>query len=68
MLKFVTGERRDFQPVFDVTVKGLVVFSALVYYNWFYLSFHTEFSDQSKMTLSADIKYKSNGQHAAVKG
>ena len=25
MLKFVAVERRDFQPVFDVTVKGLVV-------------------------------------------
>ena len=24
MLEFVTAERRDYRPVFDVTVKGLV--------------------------------------------
>ena len=24
MLEFVTAERRDYQPVFDVTVKGLM--------------------------------------------
>jgi len=47
MLDFVTTERRDYQPVFDVTVK--------------------DFPEQSKMTLSADIKYKGNGQQAALK-
>ncbi|KAJ3490527.1 hypothetical protein NLJ89_g11426 [Agrocybe chaxingu] len=47
MLDFVKAERRDYQPVFDVTVK--------------------DFPEQTKMTLSADIKYKSNGQHGALK-
>jgi len=27
-----------------------------------------DFPDQEKMTLSADIKYKSNGQQVALKG
>ncbi|KAJ7462327.1 Mechanosensitive ion channel-domain-containing protein [Mycena galericulata] len=47
MLEFVTTERRDFQPVFDVVV--------------------VDFPDQEKMTLQADIKYKSNGQLGAIK-
>lgn len=47
MLEFVKVERRDYQPVFDVTVK--------------------DFPEQTKMVLSADIKYKSNGQQAAIK-
>ncbi|KAJ7218050.1 Mechanosensitive ion channel-domain-containing protein [Mycena pura] len=47
MLKFVTTERRDYQPAFDVVV--------------------VDFPDQEKMTLSADIKYKSNGQQGALK-
>lgn len=48
MLTFVTAERRDFQPAFDVVV--------------------VDFPDQGKMTLQADIKYKSNGQQGALKG
>ena len=47
MMEFVTREKRDYQPVFDVTVK--------------------DFPEQSKMTLSADIKYKSNFQQGALK-
>ncbi|KAF8161100.1 hypothetical protein B0H34DRAFT_839898 [Crassisporium funariophilum] len=47
MLAFVITERRDYQPVFDVTVK--------------------DFPEQTKMTLSADIKYKSNFQQGALK-
>jgi len=47
MLQFVTTERRDYQPVFDVVV--------------------VDFPDQGKMTLQADIKYKSNGQQGALK-
>ncbi|TEB38382.1 hypothetical protein FA13DRAFT_1726059 [Coprinellus micaceus] len=47
MLEFVTNERRDYQPVFDVNIK--------------------DFPEQSKMTLSVDIKYKSNGQIASLK-
>ncbi|KAK0461093.1 Mechanosensitive ion channel-domain-containing protein [Desarmillaria tabescens] len=47
MLAFVKGERRDYQPVFDVAV--------------------VDFPDQEKMTLSAEIKYKSNGQQGGLK-
>ncbi|PFH51489.1 hypothetical protein AMATHDRAFT_142246 [Amanita thiersii Skay4041] len=47
MLEFVKSERRDFQPIFDVSVK--------------------DFPDQEKMTLMADIKYKSNWQQGALK-
>ncbi|KAJ7045534.1 Mechanosensitive ion channel-domain-containing protein [Mycena alexandri] len=47
MLAFVTTERRDYQPAFDVVV--------------------LDFPDQTKMTLQADIKYKSNGQQSALK-
>ncbi|KAJ7096303.1 Mechanosensitive ion channel-domain-containing protein [Mycena epipterygia] len=47
MLTFVTTERRDYQPVFDVVV--------------------VDFPDQDKMTLQADIKYKSNGQQGALR-
>ncbi|KAJ7170538.1 Mechanosensitive ion channel-domain-containing protein [Mycena crocata] len=46
MLSFVTTERRDYQPAFDIVV--------------------LDFPDQEKMTLSADIKYKS-GQQGALK-
>ncbi|KAF7376162.1 Mechanosensitive ion channel protein [Mycena sanguinolenta] len=47
MLAFVTAERRDYQPAFDVVV--------------------VDFPDQSKMTLSATIPYKGNGQQGALK-
>ncbi|KAJ2925115.1 hypothetical protein H1R20_g11975, partial [Candolleomyces eurysporus] len=42
MLAFVTEERRDYHPSFDVNIK--------------------DFPDQSKMTLSVDIKYKANAK------
>ncbi|KAJ6499283.1 Mechanosensitive ion channel-domain-containing protein [Mycena sanguinolenta] len=47
MLAFVTAERRDYQPAFDVVV--------------------VDFPDQSKMTLSATIPYKGNGQQGGLK-
>ncbi|KAJ7647318.1 hypothetical protein FB45DRAFT_1100411 [Roridomyces roridus] len=47
MLKFVTDERRDYRPSFDIVVQ--------------------DFADQAKMTLQADINYKSNGQQGALK-
>ncbi|KAF9531655.1 Mechanosensitive ion channel-domain-containing protein [Crepidotus variabilis] len=50
MLEFIHAEKRDFQPAFDVTVKGCI-----------------DFPEQTKMTLSADIKYKSNSQQGALK-
>ncbi|KAJ7924831.1 hypothetical protein B0H13DRAFT_1976209 [Mycena leptocephala] len=48
MLTFVTTERRDFHPAFDIVVVG-------------------PFPRQAKMTLQADIKYKSNGQQGHLK-
>ncbi|KAI0063682.1 hypothetical protein BV25DRAFT_1801709 [Artomyces pyxidatus] len=47
MLEFVTKERRDFLPQFDIIV--------------------VDIPDQEKMTLKADIKYKSNWQQGAIK-
>lgn len=47
MLVFVTEERRDYHPAFDVNIK--------------------DFPEQTKMTLSVDIKYKANGQVASLK-
>ena len=38
MLEFITAERRDYQPVFDVTVKGLVVLFNLIIIGFTYLS------------------------------
>ncbi|SRR5258705_12700413 len=69
MLEFIKAERRDFEPVFDVTVKGrhfsrsieplfLIQFCFIL----------VDISDQSKMTLSTDIKYRSNIQHGALSG
>ncbi|KAI0305411.1 hypothetical protein B0F90DRAFT_1808688 [Multifurca ochricompacta] len=48
MLGFVQGERRDFQPLFDISV--------------------VDIPDQEKMTLKAEIMYKSNWQHGSLKG
>ncbi|KAI0318281.1 Mechanosensitive ion channel-domain-containing protein [Amylostereum chailletii] len=47
MLDFVSRERRDYQPQFDVVV--------------------VDFPEQDKMTLSADIMYKSNWQQGGLK-
>ncbi|KAF8658295.1 hypothetical protein AX16_002066 [Volvariella volvacea WC 439] len=47
MLAFLENERRDYHPMFDVSV--------------------VDFPNQEKMTLTADIKYKSNFQQGALK-
>ncbi|PSR78148.1 hypothetical protein PHLCEN_2v7557 [Hermanssonia centrifuga] len=47
MLAFLTSERRDYMPSFDVFV--------------------VDIPEQTKMTLKADIKYKSNFQQGALK-
>ncbi|KAF8577750.1 hypothetical protein K439DRAFT_1417934 [Ramaria rubella] len=47
MLAFVTAQRRDYLPSFDVVV--------------------VDIPDQEKMSLTADIKYKSNWQQGALK-
>lgn len=66
MLEFVKSERRDFQPVFDVTVKGMLnPYTVRKSLNLLYV---IDFPEQTKMTLSADIKYKSNAQHAPLRG
>ena len=48
MLQFVTSERRDYQPAFDVQV--------------------VDFPEQEKITLTAEIKYKTNGQLEGLRG
>ncbi|KAF8906527.1 hypothetical protein CPB84DRAFT_1675669, partial [Gymnopilus junonius] len=55
MLEFLKAERRDYQPNFDVKVIGDLTIGQL------------DFPGQTKMALSADIKYKSNSQQAALK-
>lgn len=47
MMEFLTSERRDFNPGFDVMIK--------------------DFEGQAKLTLQADIKYKSNWQNGTLK-
>ncbi|KAG6837735.1 hypothetical protein H0H93_003537 [Arthromyces matolae] len=66
MLAFVSSERRDYQPAFDVTVKGEETTSILSIYAC-RLMICPDFPDQTKLTLSADIKYKSNWQQGALK-
>lgn len=64
MLSFVQSQRRDYQPTFDVVVFGAPI------YNWTGLRLLTVFADipdQEKMTLKADILYKSNWQQGALK-
>ena len=64
MLNFVQLERRDFQPSFDIVVVGMYqcqlrgAGSHLV---------TEDIPDQEKMTLQADIMYKSNWQQGALK-
>lgn len=64
MLDFVKLHNRDYLPVFDVVVIGsLCTFVwAADYIHWF-----LDIPEQSKMTLSADIKYKGNWQHSSLK-
>ena len=65
MIAFLENERRDFLPSFDVSVVGAHPSSP------FALNLEPDvpldFPDQTKMTLKADIKYKSNWQHGALK-
>jgi small-conductance mechanosensitive channel len=66
MLEFLKGEGRDFEPVFDVEV--ISTSFRLNYQPTFLSMLLIDISDQSKMTLSTDIKYRSNIQHDALKG
>jgi small-conductance mechanosensitive channel len=65
MIAFLQNERRDFQPSFDVSVVGVHPSGTLAlnleHDLWL------DFPDQGKMSLKADIKYKSNWQHGALK-
>ncbi|KAI0081214.1 hypothetical protein K474DRAFT_1588143 [Panus rudis PR-1116 ss-1] len=47
MVAFLKAERRDYQPIFDVSI--------------------VDIPEQEKMTLRADIKYKSNWQQGALR-
>lgn len=67
MLEFVKAERRDFQPSFDVSVKGTLSSVRLTLDPIAYVLL-LDFPDQEKLTLTADIKYKSNWQLGAIKG
>jgi small-conductance mechanosensitive channel len=67
MLAFVESERRDYQPIFDVKVNGKYL-RALNHFMSPDSLRSADFPEQSKMTLSADIKYKSNFQQAALRG
>lgn len=71
MLEFVNREKRDYHPVFDVNIKGMhrsfiVSIAGLMVANIALLS-PPDIPDQDKMTLSVDIKYKSNSQAGSVK-
>lgn len=69
MLAFVKAEGRDFLPSFDVSVKGgVLAIRSAVACATAYFFYALDIPDQEKMTLSADIKYKSNWQQGAVKG
>lgn len=68
MLDFVKTERRDYQPAFDVAVKGNIPTTCPITRVINLCRKSTDFPDQEKMTLTADIKYKSNGQQGALKG
>jgi hypothetical protein len=68
MLSFVKTERRDYQPVFDVTVKGLLTEPLYLSRVTCRLMMSADFPDQEKMVLTADVKFKGTGQHNALKG
>lgn len=64
MLTFLKAERRDYQPVFDVCVMSKLY---PLCYTLHLFSFHADIPGQEKMTLHADIKYKSNWQQSTLK-
>ena len=65
MLDFVTVERRDFLPQFDIVIVGKKrIFSG----PHSSLSYSIDIPGQEKMTLTADIMYKSNWQQGAITG
>ncbi len=66
MLAFVDSHRRDFQPSFDVTVKGME--HKLNGDGKSDRSQSADIPDQEKMTLGATIKYKSNNHISGLKG
>ncbi|ELU42471.1 serine/threonine protein kinase [Rhizoctonia solani AG-1 IA] len=66
MLAFVQSHRRDYQPTFDIVVSG-IVFSHALGGLAVLLTFLEDIPGQEKMTLKADILYKSNWQQGALK-
>lgn len=67
MLGFVQMERRDFQPAFDITVVGMCQNQGCEVISNTGLA-SKDIPDQDKMTLQADIMYKSNWQQGSLKG
>lgn len=65
MLAFVESRRRDFQPVFDISVMGKL--SVIYFFNVLVLTTFLDLPGQEKMVLKADIKYKSNNHLGALK-
>jgi hypothetical protein len=66
MLGFVQMERRDFQPSFDVVVVGTCQCQRPKIASNIGLA-TKDIPDQQKMTLQADIMYKSNWQQGNLK-
>ncbi|KAG8747159.1 hypothetical protein FRC10_002208 [Ceratobasidium sp. 414] len=64
MLSFVQSQGRDYLPIFDVVVSGIV--PILHKYMRSFIVF-VDIPDQAKMTLKAEILYKSNWQQGALK-
>lgn len=67
MIEFLEVERRDFIPAIDISVHGQSSQSQVTFPQPDHLLVVIDFSGQTKMSLSADIKYRSNWQNGALK-
>ena len=68
MLGFVQSERRDYQPLFDIVVLGTCQDRSITDSIYNVVLVAKDIPDQEKMTLKAEIMYKSNWQQGALKG
>ena len=70
MLQFVGENGRDYQPSFDIVVSGKPpsCFFSPIRVLAEALRRRPDIPEQTKMTLSAGIQYKSNWQQGAIKG
>lgn len=67
MISFLNSERREFLPQFDVLVVGTFFGAQMSRRPTKRSSLFIDIPEQTKMTLKADIKYKSNWQQGALK-